>query len=142
MKVFAILAFVLVCAAPAWSKIFTKCELAKELLAHGIAKSEIPNWICLVQHESGFNTKALGALNSNGTRDYGLFQINNRYWCQGSIESSNLCHIKCDDLLSDNITAALNCAKLIKERRGGTFEAWYGWLNYCQKSLPSVSECF
>ncbi|CAD7088847.1 unnamed protein product [Hermetia illucens] len=141
MKVFAVLAFALLCVtAPAWGKTFTKCSLAKTLYAHGIPKSELPDWVCLVQHESGFRTDAVGALNSNGTRDYGLFQINNQYWCQGNVKSYNECHIACTSLLSDDITNALNCAKKIKAQQG--FKAWYGWLNYCQKSKPSVSECF
>ncbi|CAD7088849.1 unnamed protein product [Hermetia illucens] len=141
MKVFVVLAIALVCAfAPAQGKVFTKCGLAQALYAHGIPKADLANWVCLVQHESSFNTAAVGALNSNGTRDYGLFQINNKYWCKGNISSYNECNVACSALLSDDITGAVNCAKKIKAQQG--FKAWYGWLNHCQGALPSINECF
>lgn len=32
--------------------------------------------VCIAYHESKFNTKTISPKNRNGTRDYGLFQIN------------------------------------------------------------------
>lgn len=37
--------------------------------------------VCLVESESSRNTAAIGRLNADGSTDYGLFQINSRYWC-------------------------------------------------------------
>ena len=45
------------------------------------------------------------------------------------------------DLLNDDITDDIKCAKLIHKRHG--FNAWYGWKNHCNgKKLPNVSSCF
>ncbi|XP_058124699.1 lysozyme c-1-like [Anopheles ziemanni] len=120
-------------------KTFTKCELAKVLSANGIAKAALPDWVCLVQHESAFSTSATNK-NKNGSTDYGLFQINNKYWCDSSY-GTNDCKIACSSLLNDDITDDIKCAKLVHKRHG--FNAWYGWKNNCNgKKLPSTSECF
>lgn len=34
------------------------------------------------------------------------------------------------DLLSDDITASANCAKIIMRYQG--LDAWYGWVNNCK----------
>uniref|UniRef100_T1GCL1 lysozyme n=1 Tax=Megaselia scalaris TaxID=36166 RepID=T1GCL1_MEGSC len=96
-------------------KIYSKCELARTLSQNGIPRSELPDW------------------------DYGIFQINDHWWCKPSNGrfSYNECGLQCErDLLSDDITKAITCAKKIKGRQG--FKAWYGWQKKCQgKSLPS-----
>lgn len=52
-------------------KIYQRCELASELInKHGFPVKEIGNWICLIESESTYNTRALGS-----KRDYGLFQV-------------------------------------------------------------------
>ncbi|ETE58503.1 Lysozyme C, partial [Ophiophagus hannah] len=35
----------------------------------------------MVFHESGYNTRAVGRPNWDGSRDYGVFQINSAWWC-------------------------------------------------------------
>uniref|UniRef100_A0A672I8G7 lysozyme n=1 Tax=Salarias fasciatus TaxID=181472 RepID=A0A672I8G7_SALFA len=50
--------------------------------------------VCLSQWESSFNTKATSK-NGDGSTDYGIFQINSRYWCEDGSYSSNGCNIKC-----------------------------------------------
>uniref|UniRef100_G3MMW7 lysozyme n=1 Tax=Amblyomma maculatum TaxID=34609 RepID=G3MMW7_AMBMU len=106
---------------------FTFCSLAKELRRHGIPRNQIPNWVCLVNSESGMNTKATNR-NKNGSTDYGLFQINSGYWC--SPGPHNICRVKCRALLSDNISAAVKCARRIHKSSG--FKAWYGWQARCR----------
>uniref|UniRef100_A0A240PLP5 Glycosyl hydrolases family 22 (GH22) domain-containing protein n=1 Tax=Anopheles christyi TaxID=43041 RepID=A0A240PLP5_9DIPT len=122
-------------------KIFTKCELARLLAQNGIPGVVLPDWMCLVQHESGFNTAALNTKNSNGSRDYGIFQINNRFWCAEGRAGANECKLQCSSLRDDNILDDINCAKLIYSRHG--FNAWAAWRDKCRmKPKPSVKECF
>ncbi|KAL1435755.1 hypothetical protein MTO96_010540 [Rhipicephalus appendiculatus] len=108
-------------------KRFTRCSLSKELAKNGIPRREMANWVCLVNSESGMNTRAKHR-NRDGSVDYGLFQINNRYWC--SPGPHNECRVKCKALLSNNIKAAVKCAKFIYRRQG--FRAWYGWQAKCR----------
>ncbi|XP_058456243.1 lysozyme-like [Malaya genurostris] len=124
------------------TKKFDKCSLAKALLNHGFNKADLKNWVCLVQNESGMDTTKTNK-NRNGSSDWGLFQINDRYWCDPrdkNKKSSNECKTPCSALLKDDITIASACAKKIFKRHG--FRAWYGWLNKCDgKPLPDLSKC-
>ncbi|XP_058053456.1 lysozyme c-1-like [Anopheles bellator] len=140
MKLLGIVVTIAVVGCVAVSgKTYGKCELAKELIKNGIPKASVANWVCLVQHESAFNTAATNK-NRNGSTDYGLFQINNKYWCD-SAYGSNDCKVQCRSLTNDDITDDIKCAKLVFKRHG--FNAWYGWKNHCQgKTLPSVASCF
>lgn len=53
--------------------------------------------ICLAFYESSFNTNAVGPKNYDGSRDYGIFQINSRWWCtNGAGKSANGCRISCN----------------------------------------------
>jgi len=50
--------------------------------------------ICLIYWESRYDTEAVGRLNSDGSLDHGLFQINDRYWCkEGVIDGA--CGLDC-----------------------------------------------
>lgn len=51
--------------------------------------------VCLVEAESSGNTAAKGGPNTDGSYDYGLFQINNRYWCKDG-SAGGECHIDCN----------------------------------------------
>ncbi|XP_055850699.1 inactive lysozyme 1A [Episyrphus balteatus] len=122
-------------------KVFTKCELARELFKQGIPKSELPDWVCMASGESSFNTKATNR-NKNKTGDWGIFQINDRYWCKPSENrpSHNICGVSCNDLLQDNIAKSVACARIVKKQQG--WEAWNAWKSKCRSNKPSVSECF
>lgn len=79
-------------------------------------------------------------MNTDGSYDWGIFQINDRYWCEHGIAGKR-CNIDCTDLLNDNISQAAACAKKIYRDHG--FAAWKEWKDYCiGKSLPTISECF
>ncbi|XP_007445368.1 lysozyme C-like, partial [Python bivittatus] len=63
---------------------FTRCGLASFLKRHGLDGFhgyKLGNWVCMAYHESRYNTKAVGRPNPDGSRDYGIFQINSRWWC-------------------------------------------------------------
>ncbi|KAI5614254.1 lysozyme-like protein 2 precursor, partial [Silurus asotus] len=127
-----VLVFLLLVAA-ASAKVFDRCELARAMKANGLAGYHgisLANWVCLAKHESDYNTNALNR-NTDGSTDYGIFQINNRWWCSnGSFHSANGCGISCSALLSDNISQAAQCAKTIVRQQGIT--AWVAWRRYCR----------
>ncbi|XP_018014658.1 lysozyme c-1-like [Hyalella azteca] len=132
----AVLLAVISLSASCYGKIYTKCELAKELKCiYGFAQSSLGDWVCLVQHESSFNTAAVGQ--NKGSKDYGLFQINDYYWCNSGT-GTNDCNINCDKLKDNDIADDVKCAKKIFGRHG--FNAWYGWKNNCKgKNLSSYT---
>ncbi|XP_029941437.1 lysozyme C-like [Salarias fasciatus] len=79
------------------AKVFEHCEWARVLKSHGMDGYQgvtLAGWVCLSQWESSFNTKATSK-NGDGSTDYGIFQINSRYWCEDGSYSSNGCNIKC-----------------------------------------------
>ncbi|XP_030599106.1 lysozyme C-like [Archocentrus centrarchus] len=121
-------------AAVATAKVFERCDWARKLKASGMdgyRGISLANWVCLTKHESNFNTGATNR-NTDGSTDYGIFQINNRWWCDnGSFRSSNACKTSCRALLSDDVTAAINCAKrVVRDPQG--ISAWYAWRDHCQ----------
>ncbi|XP_075298898.1 lysozyme C-like [Opisthocomus hoazin] len=121
-------------------KTIRRCELVKILRKHGFEGfkgTTIADWICLVKHESNYNTEAY---NDNGpSRDYGIFQINSKYWCNdGKTRGAvNGCRINCSKLLNNNLEDDIKCAKKIAEQARG-LTPWYGWKNHCKgKNLSS-----
>lgn len=53
--------------------------------------------VCLINAESRKNTGAKGGPNSNGSFDYGLFQINSRFWCKiGAVGGA--CNADCNSM--------------------------------------------
>uniref|UniRef100_L7MBS7 lysozyme n=1 Tax=Rhipicephalus pulchellus TaxID=72859 RepID=L7MBS7_RHIPC len=115
------------------AKVYGRCELASILVRNGIPRIKVPDWICLAQAESSLNSKAVNR-NRNRSIDYGIFQINNGYWC--SPGPHNECKVSCSALKSDNIGPSIKCAKQIYKRHG--FNAWYGWKRKCKgKKLSS-----
>ncbi|KAK9504303.1 hypothetical protein O3M35_010668 [Rhynocoris fuscipes] len=122
------------------AKVFSRCELARELVKHGIPRGDLPNWVCLIEAESGRNSRARGGPNYNGSYDNGLFQINDQFWCMNGRPGHD-CHVSCEALRSDDIGPSVKCALLIKSRQG--WGAWYGWKNKCRgRPLPNVNSCF
>ncbi|CAH0406842.1 unnamed protein product [Chilo suppressalis] len=117
-----------------------RCGITRALRAQGFPEDKMSDWVCLVENESGGNTGRKSRQNKNGSYDYGLFQINDKYWCSASSTPGKDCNVTCADLLTDDITKASQCAKKVFKRHG--FMAWYGWRNHCQnKPLPDISKC-
>lgn len=50
--------------------------------------------VCLVENESARNTDKTNS-NRNGSKDYGLFQINDKYWCSNSGSPGKDCNVTC-----------------------------------------------
>ena len=77
-------------------KVYKQCELARELVRHGFSKGSLSSWMCLIFSESSYNT-LLTNDNVDGSKDYGLFQINDRYWCKtAGKRSKNVCGLNCN----------------------------------------------
>ncbi|XP_030375509.1 lysozyme D-like [Scaptodrosophila lebanonensis] len=140
MKAFIVLV-ALALAAPAFGRTMDRCSLAKEMSALGVPRDQLARWTCIAEHESSYRTGVVGPTNSNGSNDYGIFQINNYYWCQPADGrfSYNECSLSCNALLTDDITNSVRCAQKIQGQQGWT--AWSTW-HYCSGSLPSIDSCF
>lgn len=132
------------------AKIFEKCELASLLeKVYGVSREDVKKWVCIAQYESSFDTSSVNDFNTNGSKDYGLFQLNNKYWCDDTY-GKNVCRMPCADLLDDDLTDDVACfKKIIKETeqwkgQGTGYTAWVAYTNRCQKvDLDEyMSECW
>ncbi|XP_060616845.2 lysozyme C II-like [Anolis sagrei] len=122
----------------------SRCEVAQQLQQQGMdgyAGYSLANWVCTAYHESSYNTQALH-YDSDGSIDFGIFQINSRYWCQyGNEQSSNECGIQCSELLTNNLAADAACAKVVVSNSWNGMGAWVAWRLYCQgQDLSSYVE--
>ncbi|XP_061391442.1 lysozyme 1B [Musca vetustissima] len=132
------------------------CELAGQLYILDIPKEELPLWLCIVQYESRFNTHVIGSRNTDGSLDYGIFQISDKYWCKPPTTTEdpplvhyfNECEVDCMDLMQDDITEAVKCAKLIRKQQG--WSAWSVYGEFCNDTSNAamiyqdieIEECF
>lgn len=55
--------------------------------------------VCLVEGESSGQTDVVGPPNTDGSRDHGLFQINDRYWCEDGPNPGKECNVRCSGRL-------------------------------------------
>lgn len=130
------------------AKIYNRCELAKELLLkHKVPKDELATWVCIAQHESSYDTSAIGRLNGDGSEDHGLFQISDLYWCSKD-GPGKACSISCSDLEDSDIRDDLTCVRKIYQEHtrlsGDGFTAWAVYGAYCKgtKSKKYLEGCF
>ncbi|XP_063301797.1 lysozyme C-1-like [Pelobates fuscus] len=118
----------------AQGKVYKKCELLKKMKNSGLIGyygHSAGDWLCLAKYESGYNTKAI---NNNGpSRDYGIFQINSKWWCNDgkTSGSKNACRISCKKFLDDDISDDIECAKRVVRDPNG-ISAWVAWRNHCK----------
>uniref|UniRef100_A0A182JR07 lysozyme n=1 Tax=Anopheles christyi TaxID=43041 RepID=A0A182JR07_9DIPT len=114
------------------AKIYTKCELAKQLTANGISRTYQGHWICLAMAVSGLDSSKTTTL-PNQTANYGIFQINSKDWCRVGYKGGKY-------LVTDNITNAIKCSKIIQQQNG--FNEWVMWQKKCKgKDLPDITNC-
>lgn len=120
---------------------FERCELAQELYYNqDFPRGDLGDWVCLTYYESAWNTAATNH-NTDGSTDYGIYEINNNFWCDSDFGASNDCSIDCQNLIDSNISDDSDCAMIIFRRHG--FDAWYGWKNNCkgQDNEDWVADC-
>ncbi|KAH6948132.1 hypothetical protein HPB50_023082 [Hyalomma asiaticum] len=84
------------CAA-VWARIYDRCELALELHDRfKFPKRDLDKWLCLAYWESRFDTRAYHKGKYDGSGDHGIFQINDKHWCQPHQgHSENVCRMPC-----------------------------------------------
>ncbi|XP_054859884.1 lysozyme C, milk isozyme-like [Eublepharis macularius] len=134
MKVLPLAVFFLLVAVNQ-ARVFGKCELARIFKQHGLdgyAGYTLGSWICLAYYESGYNSQSVGPQNSDGSRDYGIFRINSRWWCSnGEGKTSNGCRTSCSNFTDDDLTDDITCAKRIVRDPSG-YVSWVGWKYHCR----------
>lgn len=125
----------------ATSKVYGRCELAKELRdIYGIPENQLATWICIIGHESSYNTSAI----SEGAESYGLFQISREYWC---LPNGRGCGVACSALRDDDIRDDVDCAKRIFEQHqritGDGFKAWTLYNYRCKANVEKyIRDCY
>ncbi|XP_053966458.1 lysozyme D-like [Anastrepha ludens] len=141
MKVFICFIVTLALVSSAFAVDLSRCSLAREMSRLGVPKDELARWTCIAQHESSYRTDVVGPTNYNGSNDYGIFQINDYYWCRPASGrfSYDQCDISCDGLLTNDIEPSVRCAQKILRMQG--WSAWSTW-RYCDGSLPNIDDCF
>lgn len=95
MKFIAGLILSIALISSANAKIYTKCEFARVMFASGFTKESLPDWVCLAIHESALNSNVVGGPNTNGSFDWGIFQINDNYWCKVGYVGND-CNMDCN----------------------------------------------
>lgn len=106
------------------------------------------NLLCIAQHESTFNYRAIGNKNQNPnstcyrSKDFGIWQFSECYWCKSNEEwkpFKNACGRDCKDFLDSNLLDDIECFKMVfseptRETLSGIkgFTPWTAWKNSCR----------
>ncbi|XP_023708064.1 lysozyme X-like [Cryptotermes secundus] len=128
MRAGSVLILIIMTAHTSLATILTQQQFLMQLRNYGVPEYDLATWLCIAEHESNLDTAAIGTLNTDGSKDHGIFQINDRYWCREHGVGGG-CNINCAALRSDNLDAAIRCALHIKSRQG--FVAWTTYERYC-----------
>lgn len=86
--------------------------ISSVLMSHGVDDKDIDTMMCIAYHESKYKAGAINHSNRNGTKDYGLFQINS-IW-------KKPCGFTAQELLDVNNN--IKCAAYVYEKQG--LKAW------------------
>ncbi|GAB0090239.1 uncharacterized protein DMENIID0001_049410 [Sergentomyia squamirostris] len=129
-------------------KVYDRCELALELRhRHEIASdTEVATWVCIAQHQSAFDTAAIGR-QADGRGYHGLLQISDEFWCSLH-DQGKACAMSCSRFVDDDITDDLHCSRIIHEEHqrisGDGFNAWTVYKTNCNngRALPHIHGCF
>ncbi|CAL4062768.1 unnamed protein product, partial [Meganyctiphanes norvegica] len=109
--------------------------------------------VCIAEYESSFNAGHINNLNFEGSKDYGLFHISNKFWCKDDDENpnfKNVCNMPCSNFVDQDLTDDLDCLKVIIDDteswkgEGTGLTSWTSYVNNCQnRSLDAyMSECW
>merc|ERR1719273_764263 len=126
------------------AKPYERCELAK-IFHKSFPIEQVNDWLCLAYHESRFDSSAVGKTNPDGSKDLGLFQISEKWWCKWDKVSIVSCDVTCNKFLDNDVSDDIRCVKKIfKEHsklQGNGFKAWTAWSNKCAgKDLRAFSK--
>jgi lysozyme C len=107
-------------------------EIADLLRDAGVPESAVGRLVCTAKYESSFYAGAQNR-NTNGTTDWGLFQINDRYWLKP-------CGVTRQQLLDP--ATNVRCAAKVYDQQG--IGAWYGYKAHrseCDRyKVPATTE--
>ena len=120
----------------------------------------LDNLLCIAQHESSFNYRAIGNKNQDPGRpdcyqsqDFGIWQFSECYWCESKPKWArrSACGRKCTDYLDPNLLDEIvECFKEIfsEEKQDGSingFTPWWAWQQSCDcgagKKLVCPKSC-
>lgn len=100
--------------------------LIQLLTAQGFPQEDIPMLTCIATKESSLNPKAINKTgNRNGTKDHGLFQIND--------VNLEKCGVTPEQLL--NVHTNIKCAKKVYQTQN--LKAWYTY-KICKAEVGKV----
>ncbi|KAF6201274.1 hypothetical protein GE061_005721 [Apolygus lucorum] len=130
-------------SATTLGRVMDHCDVASTLLRLGVPRNQVSTWVCIAKWESSYNTGAVGPPNTDGSRDHGLFQINDRYWCS---PPGTGCGVSCKSLETDDIGPQWRCAKRVykatQHQSGNGFTAWTTYRPHCAGDTSSyVAGC-
>lgn len=95
------------------------------LSAHGFPQKDMDMLTCIAIKESNLNPSAVNKFNRNGTRDHGLFQINDI--------NKKMCGVTSKELL--NVHTNVKCAAKVYKVQN--LKAWSTY-NICKKEVKNV----
>jgi len=141
MKSFLVICILVLTSSPILARKMDRCSLAKEMDKLGVPRDQLAKWACIAERESSFKTDAVGRSNPDGSISYGIFQLNDLYWCQSSNKkfSHNSCGTSCNEILKDDINQSVRCAQKVLAQQG--WSAWSSWKS-CSEGLLSIDSCF
>ena len=71
-----------------------KCKLINVFRSE-FAEEYVDDWVCIARWESHYNTSAIGTLNWDGSKDLGLFQVSEKWWCEWGKKDKG-CRMDCN----------------------------------------------
>lgn len=109
------------------SILLTALQIFTMALEVGYSEKNAQIISCIAKYESGFDQYAYNK-NSNGSKDFGVLQINDKVWMfEGR---------PCFHLNPLNPYESLICAKKIIRMQG--FEAWYGYIAHKEECDSTI----
>uniref|UniRef100_A0A8C3SAW2 Sperm acrosome membrane-associated protein 3 n=1 Tax=Chelydra serpentina TaxID=8475 RepID=A0A8C3SAW2_CHESE len=134
MRALALLPILACLSAGDRGEVLSRCELARRLQRGGLdgfLGYSLDNWLCLAFYASRFDTGTVTE-NSDGSADYGIFQINSRRWCSDQRSRTlDLCQTRCRDLLTADLADDINCVKKVVMDWQG-MGVWMPWRDHCK----------
>jgi len=79
MRCFLVICVLALAASIILARTMDRCSLAREMSNLGVPRDQLSKWTCIADHESSYRTDVVGPPNSDGSNDYGIFQINDLY---------------------------------------------------------------
>lgn len=131
MRALTLCAVLLALCGGTRSKVYERCELARELAARlQVPLVDTATWVCIAYHESRLNTASEGRLNGDGSHDHGLLQISELYWCKPDWPGG-ACGLQCSSLRDEDLEDDLRCALQIhREHEGLSGDGYTAWSVY------------